>query len=153
MNFTINRANSIHADAISKIERNCFKLPRTAETLQRQIECENYLFLTALTLDNIVIGYCDLQFVLDEGYIGNVAVSPEYRRKGIADALINEMIQQKKSGLSFITLEVRASNTCAISLYEKHSFQKIGIQKNHYEQPREDAILMTLFFNNTEVTQ
>ena len=86
------------------------------------------------------------QTVLDEGYITNVAVSPDCRRQGIGRALIAELAERaKRAGLAFVTLEVRASNTPAIALYEGAGFKPVGVRKNFYTAPSEDAVLMTLY--------
>lgn len=153
MKYKIKRATSSYANAISEIEQTCFTLPRSYGIIERQLNDKNNLFLIAVDDKDRVLGYCDLAFILDEGYIDNVAVSPSFRYKGIGDALIEKLVNEKQTELSFLTLEVRASNTAAINLYKKHGFSMEGIQKNHYEQPHEDAILMTLFFHNTEVNQ
>ncbi|MFB0921525.1 MAG: ribosomal protein S18-alanine N-acetyltransferase, partial [Oscillospiraceae bacterium] len=91
-------------------------------------------------------GYIGLMYVLDEGYISNVAVSPVYRRRGVADALIEALIERTKDTLAFMTLEVRESNHAAKYLYSKHGFETVGKRKNYYDRPKEDALLMTLFF-------
>ena len=84
-------------------------------------------------------------YVLDEGYVSNVAVDPDCRRMGIADALICEIVSRAKAlELSFVTLEVRESNAPARRLYEKHGFENVGLRKNYYDFPKENAILMTL---------
>ena len=102
--------------------------------------------LAAVDGDTLV-GYIGVQTVLDEGYINNVAVRPEYRRRGIAAALISLLAERAQAiGLAFMTLEVRESNVPAIALYEKLGFTTVGKRKNYYEKPREDAILMTIFF-------
>ena len=89
--------------------------------------------------------------VLDEGYINNVAVREEYRKQGIASALLDVFIRFGKAHqLAFLTLEVRASNAAAIALYQKHGFEQVGRRKNYYEDPKEDAILMTLTFKKVE---
>ena len=90
-----------------------------------------------------VLGYAGLHAVLDEGYIDNVAVAPEYRRQGIADALIGAFTRFGEARLAFLTLEVRAGNDPAITLYEKHGFYEVGRRKDYYDDPKEDAVLMT----------
>ena len=96
-----------------------------------------------------VIGYVGMMTVLDEGYISNVAVSPEHRRRGIADMLLSYLhAEAEKLALSFVSLEVRASNTPAISLYAKHGYIEEGRRKNYYQKPREDAIIMTRRWEN-----
>ena len=95
-------------------------------------------------------GYIVLSIVLDEGSIDNVAVVPEFRRRGIADLLLSHAEEQGRAlELAFLTLEVRSRNEPAIRLYEKHGFVEVGRRKNYYEKPREDAILMTLFLSDT----
>ncbi len=97
--------------------------------------------------DGAVAGYAVLSSVLDEGSLDNIAVSPAYRRRGIADALLGDILRQaREQALASVTLEVRASNAPAIALYRKHGFAEVGRRRNYYEKPREDAILMTSFF-------
>ena len=85
--------------------------------------------------------------MLDEGYITNVAVFPQYRKKGVATALIKrvfELAREKK--LAFVSLEVRVSNSNAIALYKKAGFKEEGRRKSFYRDPREDALIMTKRF-------
>ena len=73
----------------------------------------------------------------------NVAVHPDYRRRGIGERLITELISQLKGmGNECLTLEVRASNHGAIALYEKLGFTEVGRRKNYYRNPREDALIL-----------
>ena len=87
-----------------------------------------------------------LSVVLDEGNLDNIAVAPDYRRRGVADALLGAVTGFGRAHLAALLLEVRASNAPAIALYEKHGFAAVGRRKNYYEAPKEDAILMTLGF-------
>ena len=92
-------------------------------------------------------GYAGLQTVLDEGSITNVAVLPEFRRRGAARALLEELLARGKAmDLAFLTLEVRASNAPAIALYTGLGFQEVGRRRGYYEAPREDALLFTYFY-------
>ena len=144
--MTIVDVNSSHLDEITAIENACFSLPWTREQLEKQMSAETCIFLAALNNDGAVMGYIGLMFVLDEGYISNVAVSPSFRRQGVANALITQLIERTKKRLAFLTLEVRESNTSAIKLYSKHGFELVGKRKNYYDKPKEAALLMTLFF-------
>ena len=147
MEYTICDAAAAHIPQIEHLERQCFSLPWTAEQLKSQLKDAQHEFIAALAPDGTVLGYVGMMYVLDEGYISNVAVSPEYRRQGIADALIERLcIICRGLELSFVTLEVRAGNMPAIALYEKHGFHRVGLRKNYYERPKEDALLMTKFF-------
>ena len=131
---------------MEELERICFSMPWSAEMIRSELENPSCLYLAALEGDTL-LGYIGVQTVLDEGYINNVAVRPEYRRRGIASALISLLIEQAREiGLAFLTLEVRASNDAARALYEKLGFSPVGRRRNYYEKPREDAILMTIFF-------
>lgn len=140
------RLTEAHIPQMEELERICFSMPWSAEMIRSELENPSCLYLAALEGDTLV-GYIGVQTVLDEGYINNVAVRPEYRRRGIASALISLLIEQAREiGLAFLTLEVRASNNAAIALYEKLGFSPVGRRRNYYEKPREDAILMTIFF-------
>ena len=127
---------------IAEIENQCFSMPWDEGLLRIQLG-ERYVFPVAAEGEEI-LGYVGMQYVLDEGYISNVAVSPKHRRKGIADMLLSALHKEaEKLSLSFVSLEVRASNVPAISLYSKHGYIEEGRRKNYYEKPREDAIIMT----------
>ncbi|MGE4353937.1 MAG: ribosomal protein S18-alanine N-acetyltransferase [Oscillospiraceae bacterium] len=132
---------------IAAIERECFSLPWNEHMLEIQLG-ENYIFIAAMD-GSTVLGYVGLMYVLDEGYISNVAVLASCRKSGIADALLAELRRRsEKLMLSFMTLEVRAGNRPAIALYRKHGFREAGRRKKYYETPREDAIIMTLELGN-----
>ena len=134
-------------EQIALIEQECFSCPWTVEQLRTQLKDKNHEFIAAVSGDK-VLGYVGMMYVLDEGYISNVAVTPECRKKGIADALIDRLIEISSSlGLSFVSLEVRESNAPALALYSKHGFSPVGRRKNYYVLPKEDAILMTTFLN------
>ena len=126
---------------ILEIERACFSDPWTLPILQSQLA---HVFIAALEGETVV-GYAGLTHVLDEGSVTNVAVAPEWRRQGVADALLLELERRARTlALAFLTLEVRSGNAPAIALYEKHGYKVVGRRKNYYEKPVEDALLMTL---------
>lgn len=132
-----------HLAALAEIEKNCFHAPWSEKMLREELG--KGIFLVA-ERDGQAVGYVGCQTVHDEGYITNVAVSPDCRRQGIGRALIEELAQRARAqGLSFVTLEARASNAPAIALYEGAGFDRVGMRKNFYTAPSEDAVLMTLF--------
>ena len=144
MKFTISDAREELLPQIQKIEQHSFSVPWTEAMLRMQLAPDSHVFLTAET-EGVVVGYIGLMYVLDEGYVSNVAVHPDWRRQGAADALLTALeARARKLLLSFLTLEVRESNAPAIALYEKHGYRAVGKRKNYYEKPTEDAILMTL---------
>lgn len=132
-----------HLAALAEIEKACFHAPWSESMLREELG--KGIFLVA-ERDGQAVGYVGCQTVLDEGYITNVAVSPDARRQGIARALIAKLTDEARAaGLAFVTLEVRASNAPAIALYEGAGFGRVGVRKNFYTAPTEDAVLMTLF--------
>lgn len=142
----IERMTSAHLQDVYIIETECFSHPWSKKSIESEINNDTSLFLVATENDE-VIGYIGMSTVIDEGYIFNVAVKSTQRKKGIASALINELITYgKKNNFCFITLEVRESNEPAISLYSKFGFIKVGERKNYYSDPKENAILMTKYF-------
>lgn len=136
-----------HLDEVAELERICFTTPWSRNMLVEELQNDCAAFLVALDDEDHVAGYAGLLVVLDEGYITNVAVRPEYRRQGIASQLL-DVFRRFAEGrsMAFLTLEVRASNTAARGLYARHGYVEAGRRKNYYEHPREDAIIMTREF-------
>lgn len=140
-----------HLDDILLMEQQCFSVPWTRDQLAAQMSDSMYIFLAAEDESGRAVGYVGLMYVLDEGYISNVAVSPSRRREGIADMLLTELYARAKAKkLSFLTLEVRESNAPAQSLYKKHGYTEVGMRKGYYSLPKEDAVLMTCFLSEEE---
>ncbi len=135
-----------HIEQVAAIEKTCFSHPWSEELLREELWNDSAVVIVAEGVDGTVLGYAGLQTVLDEGYINNVAVASPFRRQGVADELIAAFVRFGQAKLAFLTLEVRASNAPAIALYEKHGFQPVGRRKNYYDDPTEDAVLMTLEF-------
>ena len=133
-----------HLPALAELEKQCFHAPWSEKMLREELG--GGIFLVA-EQDGEVQGYVGCQTVLDEGYITNVAVSPDFRRRGAARRLIAELIARaKEKGLAFVTLEVRESNAPAIALYTGAGFASVGKRKNFYSNPTENAVLMTISF-------
>ena len=138
-------------ERIAGIERECFSLPWTPELLRGQLR-PGHVFLAACE-DGEVVGYAGLCYVLDEGYISNVATAPGRRRRGTGSALLRELEKRARAlGLAFLTLEVREGNLPARALYAGLGYGVVGRRKNYYQNPREDAILMTLELTGNEET-
>ena len=135
--------NGDHLDQVAELERICFSVPWSRNMLAEELENDLSAFLVALDGEEQVVGYAGMQVVLDEGYITNVAVRPDCRRKGIAGKLLQVFLDFAQGHhLAFLTLEVRASNTAAIHCYHQMGFVQIGIRKKYYSQPKEDALLL-----------
>lgn len=138
-----------HVCEVAEIERSCFADPWTEDGLREELNNSCARFLTAVDGAGAVAGYIGCHTVLDEGYIANVAVSPAFRRRGIARQLVQTLLAQSQD-LAFVTLEVRASNAPAIALYTGCGFVPVGTRRNFYTHPAEDALLMTVYLNQTE---
>ena len=131
---------------IAQLEKENFSLPWSENAIRESME-QKTLFLVA-EKEGEIIGYMGLTMVLDEGYVTNVAVTKNSRKTGVGTLLMNKAIDLGLlKGLSFISLEVRASNQNAISLNDRLGFKNEGIRKNFYDNPKEDAIIMTRRFN------
>lgn len=135
----------------AELERLSFSMPWTEEMLLEELESMTGSVIVAVDKDRNVLGYASLTVVLDEGYINNIAVQRKYRRMGLGSDLLGVFIRfAQAQKLSFLTLEVRDTNLAARSLYGKFGFREVGRRKNYYDQPREDAILMTRFFKEEQ---
>lgn len=98
-----------------------------------------------------LVGGCVVFRIIDEGDITNVAVDKEYRGRGIATELLRYAIECNEAmGIRDFTLEVRASNTPAIRVYEKCGFESAGIRPGFYDHPKEDGLVMWRYKEDTE---
>lgn len=136
-----------HIEAIVEIEKECFSTPWSEDALRSELTNENAHFYVYMK-NSQVAGYVGMHTVLDECYIANVAVRADFRRQGIAQALLDtaEKTAEDKN-CSFISLEVRVSNTPAIELYKKRGYISQGERKNFYSRPTENALIMTKTFS------
>ena len=130
--------------AVAALEAECFSEPWSEQAFLDALKQPEALMMTALGMGNNPMGYCGIYLSADEGEITNVAVRPEHRKQGIADAILTEVLSEAwKRGARTIYLEVRESNLPAQKLYEKHGFVSCGIRKNFYRKPTEHAIVMS----------
>lgn len=131
-----------HIDDVVIIENESFSLPWSHRGFEDSLNSKYAKFFVA-KFEKKIVGYIGLYLAGDAGDITNVAVSSQYRRKGIAGRLIEKVIMYaKENNISVVNLEVRPSNTSAISLYTKYDFKEIGRRRNFYTKPTEDALLM-----------
>lgn len=129
-------------DEVYKVEEDCFVDPWSKDSIRKELKNDLARYLVA-ELDNKIVGYVGVWFVVDEGHITNVAVHSDYRGKKIGDRLVKEMVELcKENNLVAMTLEVRTSNTVAQNLYRKYGFKMGGIRKEYYSDNKEDAIIM-----------
>lgn len=135
-----------HLDALAELDALCFSDPWTREGLKAELSSDTAHFAAAV-LDGRAVGCAGMHCVCGECYIDKVAVHPDFRRQGIAKALVQSLIDYviEQNG-EFITLEVRQSNAPAITLYKKLEFNPVGVRPGFYSDPKEDALLMTRCF-------
>ncbi|MBP3493871.1 MAG: ribosomal protein S18-alanine N-acetyltransferase [Oscillospiraceae bacterium] len=141
--------NADHLDDLERLEKICFSRPWSKRMLAEELENACAAFLVAEDADSgQVVGYAGVLVMADEGYITNVAVFPEYRRRGIGAQIIEVFMNFARANrLAFLTLEVRPSNAAAIALYQGFGFEEVGRRKNYYDLPKEDALILTCYFN------
>ena len=131
-----------HVPQIAKIEQLCFNDPWSENSIASELNNRLSLWLVAVE-DECVIGYVGSQTVIGETDMMNIAVHPDYRKKGIGTALIVELIDALKArGSHSLMLEVRSSNSSAISVYKNLGFLEVGRRKNYYRNPKEDALIL-----------
>ena len=131
-----------HVSQIARLEAQCFSDPWSEKSIASELENPLSLWLVAEENDQ-VFGYVGSQTVLDESDMMNVAVDPRFRRQGIARALIETLIAElSKMGSRCLRLEVRVSNENARALYARMGFQQLGLRKNYYHNPKEDALIL-----------
>ncbi len=136
------KMESAHVAQIADLEKLCFSDPWSEKSIETELSCRLSLWLVALEEDKVV-GYVGSQTVIDETDMMNIAVHPDYRRRGIAEKLINALVcALREKGSHGLTLEVRASNAPAIALYEKLGFAQVGRRPNYYRNPKEDALIL-----------
>jgi ribosomal-protein-alanine N-acetyltransferase len=130
-------------EQVARIEKEIFSVPWSEKSFADACSEPENVYLVC-DCDGKIAGYCGMWTVLGEGNITNMAVAEEYRRKGIAAKLMEELLKRgHEKGVTIFFLEVRESNTAARTLYENAGFSQIGIRKRFYERPVENAIVMS----------
>ena len=136
------KMNASHVDAIAELEKRCFSDPWSVNSITSELNNPLSLWLVAVDGETVA-GYVGSQSVLGWADMMNIAVAPAYRRQGVGEKLILDLIRLlQEEKVTCLTLEVRASNEPAIGLYEKLGFVQVGRRPNYYHNPREDALIL-----------
>ena len=131
-----------HVPQIAALEKRCFTDPWSEASVASELENPLSLWLVE-EREGVVAGYIGSQSVPPEADVMNVAVAPEFRRQGIASALLSALAARLAvQGIRSLTLEVRVSNAAARALYAAFGFAEIGRRKNFYLEPKEDALIL-----------
>ena len=133
-----------HIPALAELEALCFSTPWNEQMLSEELDNHTAHFLVAVCKGKIA-GYIGVFVVCESCYISNIAVFPEYRRMGLGGLLIDSARETAaKNGAQSLSLEVRPSNEAAVRLYMKKGFEEVGLRKNFYRKPAEDALILTM---------
>ena len=140
--MTITKMGPEHVSQVAELEKRCFSDPWSEKSVASELENELALWLVALEGETLA-GYVGSQTVMGETDMMNIAVTPGFRRQGIARELIQALIRELKEWESHsLTLEVRASNAPARGLYESLGFAQAGRRPGYYRNPKEDALIL-----------
>ena len=139
--MTIERMNETHVAAVAALEKLCFADPWSLSSIASELNNPLALWLVAVK-DGDLIGYIGSQSVMGESDMMNVAVHPDHRRKGLGEMLVLALCEALSGENTSLALEVRSSNAPAISLYEKLGFVQVGLRRNYYRNPKEDALIL-----------
>lgn len=140
--LTFSKIKESDAKELAMLDSKCFSVPWSEESFFKEAKnpIANYVIAR---IDDRIVGYAGFWAVTDEGQITNIAVLKDFRRQKIAHKMLLELIEKaKEKGIKTLTLEVRESNLAAINLYTGFNFKKVGIRKNYYKNPPENAVLM-----------
>ena len=130
-----------HLAEVAEIERLCFSQPWSEQSLGLLIADGGVGFVALV--DGAVAAYGGMLYVLDEGQITNIATHPDYRRRGLARAVVDALCEYAmEKELCSVFLEVRESNLAARELYRGCGYGEIGTRRRFYRDPTEDAVLM-----------
>lgn len=132
-------------DEIMVLEKLCFSAPWTREAFIKEITVNTLAHYLVIVEEGKIAGYGGVWYIMDEGHITNIAIAPNFRRRGLGLKLVEEMINKAiEHHMEHMTLEVRISNVSAIGLYEQIGFTTAGIRPKYYTDNQEDARIMWL---------
>ena len=134
--------NETHVSAVAELEKLCFSAPWSERSIASELQNEYSLWLVE-ERDGVAVAYVGSQSCPPEADVMNVAVAPAFRRQGIGEGLMVALMDTlRDKGMESLTLEVRASNSSAIALYDRLGFTEVGRRPNYYTDPGEDALIM-----------
>ena len=147
--FVIRKMTAADIRQVAAIEKELFTQPWSEQAFADELNNSTASIVVAQAGEEVV-GFADMREIAGECYINNVGVRATQRRKGIGRALMQALENSATDKAEVITLEVRQSNEAAIRLYKSMGYRKVGTRKGFYEQPKEDADLMTKILKNEQ---
>ncbi|MBA3725971.1 MAG: ribosomal protein S18-alanine N-acetyltransferase [Armatimonadetes bacterium] len=134
-----------HMAAVMELERICNPAPWSESSFQAELSNHQATYLVA-THNTTLVGFAGYWSIIDEAHVTNIAVHPNHRRNGVGRLLMERILEAAKTtDHTCSTLEVRAGNVAAITLYEKLGFVRCGLRKGYYPKDKEDAVVMWLY--------
>lgn len=128
---------------VLEVEEKSFTSPWSREAFVFELFHNKVAYYLVAKAEDKVIGYGGMWLLLDEAHVTNIAVHPDWRRRGVGEKLLSRlMADAKERGAERMTLEVRKSNWSARRLYEKLGFVTLGCRRNYYTETHEDALIM-----------
>ena len=141
-NYEFTFLSEQNVSQVADIENATFSEPWSADALRHTLSDDKYRYLIIMK-ENMVIGYAGVLCIGDEGQITNVAIAEPYRGRGYGEVLIRHLLRMKETvSVKRFFLEVRKGNEVARYLYQKVGFEELGIRKDFYKKPCEDAVVM-----------
>lgn len=147
MEFEIIRLSVKDIPFVVEIEKKCFSFPWSERSFKASFNCRTAFWFGAVS-EGILIGFCGAYIVPPEGEIINIAVDPQFRRKGVGEAMLQKMLDSCREIAHIWFLDVRESNVAAQALYKKIGFNVAAKRRDYYSEPPEDAFVMKLDLNN-----
>lgn len=143
-NYKIRKVTLDDIDSIMNIEEVIYPNHHwSKESFISEISNKLATYKSVEDKDGNIAGFYGFWQILEEGHITNIGIHPDFRRLGLASFLMIDLIREAyKNYIKYITLEVRAGNIPAISLYDKFGFSTIGTRKKYYQDNNEDALIM-----------
>lgn len=143
---TVRKMTSADLPAVLSIAEQSFSTPWSRNSFEYEVGNRDAVLMVA-ALNGRLTGYVCARFFLDIVHIMDIAVIPGERGRGTGAILLDNVLREilkARPDTEHITLEVRASNTAAITLYKKFGFVETGRRKDYYTGPKEDGIIMGL---------
>ena len=140
----IRRAIADDVIGITALEKECFSDPWSEKDIFSVVCSEVGICFTASD-ESGVFAYVLGRLIAPEGEIYRIAVREDKRKRGIGYRLLSYALKTERGrGLETVFLEVRSKNAAAIALYRAHGFSEVGVRKNYYRDPCDDAVIMLL---------
>lgn len=140
----IRRMTFLDIDGVWAVESKVFNNPWSRSAFVDEMTDNDLAHYLVLEDQGMIAGYAGMWIVVDEAHVTNIALLPDYRRQGLGEKLVRELINTARERYAvMMTLEVRPSNTVAQSLYSKLGFLPQGIRRAYYSDNQEDALIMT----------